>query len=151
MLRESIKIKLTWTQEAMQVFVGSEARGQIVGNSKMYALEKARARANEVGTEPPPAADQLDQDLLLPKAQMRNFGGSEARARIWDTAASKGMTQIATAIGEEVKGPKSRISTGGGVQHSSRWFAEELPFGTVMHIGLENTSDTIAAGQERKG
>jgi hypothetical protein len=70
------------------------------------------------------------------------------RARIWDTGASKGMDNISTALGTPVPGPKTQVSTGAGIVTTQKWFVERLPTGDSVHVGLENTDDTISAGQQ---
>ena len=68
-------------------------------------------------------------------------------ARIWDIGASKGMTKIDGAAGEETTGPKTRVQTGAVVFSTRRWFKETLPVGTMLHVELESTANTISAGQ----
>ena len=90
----------------------------------------------------------MDEDLSLPTIPAtRSFSGAAGRARTWDSGASKSISKVADGAGEEVSGPSSRVATGAGIVVTKKWFREQLPFGPTFHLGLENTADTISAGQ----
>ena len=57
------------------------------------------------------------------------------------------MSKISKAVGKPVPGPAAKTTTGAGVISSGAWSEETLPMGTFTHIGLEETADTIGAGQ----
>ena len=147
-LRSDGTCKKHWSIQELFDHVRSDAKVQETSNAIMCAIEKARGRALECGTSEPPGLEELDEDLALttiPAA--RSFSGSTGRAKIWDTGASKGMSKVAGATGEEVPGPSSRVATGAGIVVTKKWFREQVPFGPTRHVGLENTEDTISAGQ----
>ena len=70
-----------------------------------------------------------------------------SETRIWGSGASKGMTNTEDAIGIEIPGPHTKISTGAGVITAKKWYKERLPIGDMVHIGLEKTANTVSAGQ----
>ena len=78
---------------------------------------------------------------------IRALQARSAKRRIWDTGASKGMSHIDSAVGKEMPGPSSSVSTGAGIVQTSAWFKERLPHGESMHVGMAETADTISAGQ----
>ena len=117
-------------------------------NARLHALQKAKVKALKLGTSAPPEFDQLDENLML----VENYGqralqARSAKRRIWDTGASKGMSHIDSAVGKEMPGPSSSVSTGAGIVQTSAWFKERLPHGESMHVGMAETADTISAGQ----
>ena len=121
-------------------------------NSIIYALDKARHEAEKLCTSPPPPSDSLDENLhvvILSSGLVHCAVGREAcvRVRVWDSSASRGMTKVDKAVGARIPGPSVKVSTGNKVVQSASWYAEDLPHGKSMHIGLEHTADTISAGQ----
>ena len=115
-LRSDGTCKKHWSIQELFDHVRSDAKVQGSSNAIMSAIEKAPGRALECGTSEPPGLDELDEDLSLPSIPAtRSFSGATGRARVWDTGASKGMSKIAGAAGEEVPGPSSRVSTGAGI------------------------------------
>lgn len=148
-LKETVKQKQVLTAEATEADIDSKEYVQTSRNSVLHAIEKARARAREVGTLEPLALEELTEELELPG---RCFSAASpasgcGRARIWDTGASKGMTKIGDTLGVEVNGLNAPVSAGAGIVPTKKWYRESLPFGETLHVGLEDTSDTIAAGQ----
>ena len=146
-LRDEVATKRVWEMEELQAEMQSEQHLQGMRNSVMQAIEKARSQSQEVGTSEPLAIEELTEKPQVPEqsfsAELEGIG----RASIWDSGASKGMTRFETAVGREVLGLSPRVATGAGIVTTKRWFEEQLPFGETMHVGLEGTSDTIAAGQ----
>ena len=130
----------------MDHFIETETHRQDYMNSTLHAIEKARARANYVGESGPPEIEQLDENLQLVSVS-RGLVAELGVSRIWDSGASRGMSQEAGAVGEQVVGPPVKIHTGAGIVESKTWYREKLPMGTMRHIGLKNTANTISAGQ----
>ena len=140
--------KPTWTMSQMKAYIKSEWHVQEKSNSIINAIEKARSRAASQQESEPPLLEDLTEELLMPEvAEARSLSASESVSRIWDTGASKGMTQVGSTSGVKVPGPTTKISTGNGVVASKVWYNESLPVGVLRHVGLEATQDTISAGQ----
>lgn len=132
----------------------SEARRQETMNSKLHAIEKARSRAEYVGESGPPEIEHLDEDLLLPiVSESRALAALLGKARIWDSGASKGMTDEETAVGVETIGPTARVHTGAGIVKSKRWPRETTPVGTMLHVfsPWHCRHDQRGAGKRREG
>ena len=85
--------------------VRSDAKVQEKSNAIMCAIEKARGRALECGTSEPPGLEELDEDLSLTTIPpTRSLSGAAGRARIWDTGASKGMTNLPEQLEKRCQG-----------------------------------------------
>ena len=100
----------------------------------------------QCGTSQPPLPDTLEYGLSLPDDAVP-VSALVGKTRIWDTGASRGMTRLDQAKGTIVKGPKAKVATSAGIVDSNTWVDEQVPMGTMRHIGLEQTADTISAGQ----
>jgi hypothetical protein len=143
---QKVASSLSWSSIEMDHFIETETHRQDYMNSILHVIEKARARANYVGASGPPEIEQLDENLQLASVS-RGLVAELGTSRIWDSGASRGMSQEAGAVGEQVVGPPVKIHTGTGIVESKTWFREKLPMGTMRHIGLKATADTISAGQ----
>ena len=111
------------------------------------APRRLLSRAIEVDQRPPPGLEELDEELSLPHIVVRSYRSLAGKTRIWDSGALKGMTNTEDAIGIEIPGPHTKISTGAGVITSKKWYKEKLPIGDMVHIGLEKTANTVSAGE----
>ena len=100
--------KNRWTDEQLQKLVREDAHLQDVRNALVSAIEKARSRAVEVDQRPPPGLEELDENLSLPHIVNRSFHALSGKNRIWDSGASKGMTNTEDAVGVEIPGPRPK-------------------------------------------
>ena len=110
----------------------------------MDAIEKARILACEMGTSMPPELNELC-DLDLPVTALASTSGDTRR--VWDTGATSGMTKPGTTNGRIETGRTARVFTGAGVVKTDQWVVEDLSWGTVRHVALKDTTNTISAGQ----
>ena len=112
-------------------------------NDRMDGIEKARALAIEVEAPLPPSLCDLE-DLMLP---VNALVGAESTMRVWDSGATSGMTKPGTTDGKVVSGRWARVMTGAGPVKTNQWVEEDLAWGKLRHIGLEQTTNTACAGQ----
>ena len=119
------------------------SKKQLSLQAKLEALERARSLALEVDTQPPLSQKEFQEREL----EVTGMGANIGTARVWDTGATAGMTKPGSTAGLIKTGRSARVSTGAGVVRTNAWVEEFLPWGSVDHVGLDETQNTLSAGQ----